>query len=141
MTMKFNAKMRNTFEVIRPSVGWHVFFDTVVDGINEDQNGCILSKVLRDKAINVCLNDFVDLTGFEAFINSFHIDDYVEDANNWLATALLLAGKIKSKDSRLCIIISMDDVSCTIRFHCNRFGEKWLAEDIEGYLEDAVMII
>ena len=87
--------------------------------------------------------------GFEAFINHVHLDDELE-----LPAAdpmvLVQAGRYATElADRLeraypgevfVLIIGLGD-SCTVRFHKLRPGESWIADDLEGYENEAMMVV
>lgn len=37
--------------------------------------------------------------------------------------------------------VSISEDSCVVRFHQCRKGEQWLADDLEGYAEEAVLVL
>lgn len=106
-------------------------------------NGFVFLKMLYEKATNVSEIDFPDRTGYECFINSVHIDDFVEA--DCLITACMFVDFIfkKWKDANikgvLCAIISSEELSTIVKIHLKRNGESWLDENIEKY-EDAVLV-
>lgn len=93
----------------------------------------------------VSLEDFSDLTGLECFVNSLHIDDFVDD--NWIATAIWFYEKtsslLKSKypNAFFRFIISCCELSCTVRFHKIRSGEQWICDDVDTYEDEAILIL
>lgn len=94
---------------------------------------------------SVSIQDFPDRTGYECFVNHYHIRyDGSHAALRQLVTEI--AGVRKSlleyaPDRGFLIIVSISGGECTIRFHERRPGEAWLAGDLEGYTEDAVAAI
>ena len=57
-----------------------------------------------------------------------------------LLTAKLLASELGRHEGRFNIILSYDGESCAVRFHKVRKGERWLAEDLEGYVDEGVLV-
>jgi len=39
------------------------------------------------------------------------------------------------------VIVAVEVHGCTARFHQLRQGEAWIAEDLEGYADDAVLLL
>jgi hypothetical protein len=139
--MRLNSEMRRWLSS-DPGFGeWPDFLDEVVDGIAEIDDGVVVSAPLKDRSGNATIPSFVDATGYEAFVNHVHVDDYVQDRGLWLAVSILYAARIKAKDPRLVVIISIDEQSCTVRFHRMRVGEEWLSGDLEGYADEGIMVL
>ncbi|MDU9035893.1 hypothetical protein [Pseudomonas corrugata] len=117
--------------------------DLVAQGISE-QNGCFFISALSRKKTNAVEADFQDLTGWECFINSIHIDDYV--SSDYLANAFLLVmavldeWKCRGFDGVCQAIISSDEFGATVKFHFLREGEFWLGDDLEGYEESVLLL-
>ena len=57
-----------------------------------------------------------------------------------LLTAQLLASELARHEGSFNIILSYDGESCAVRFHKVRAGERWLAEDLEGYVDEGVLV-
>lgn len=81
---------------------------------------------------------FDDLTGVECFVNHLHFQS--------LARALTTAEKIRrtleeSFSGAFQIIVAGRSGDFTVRFHKKRAGESWLSEDLEGYEEEAVLLL
>jgi hypothetical protein len=116
----------------------------VHSGFIEVESCCFL-KYLYHKETNVSPADFPDKTGLECFINSFHLEDYVEE--NWLPYALWVINQLFEKYANLfnhnllTAIVTQDDLSCTLRFHLKREEESWLDEDLDSYKEEAILVI
>ena len=97
--------------------------------------------------------EYNNRTQFEAFENHIHMSDFILNEHGLilldfgLAIAKVLSLKLNSVFPRykFRIIISYDITNkfgnyndCVIRFHKLRSGEKWLANNLEDYKEDAV---
>jgi len=108
------------------------------------RDGCILLAALADQGTNVTLHDFPDKTGYECFINSFHVEDYVK--NDYLSYAylfvevLLNAWVTLNKNDRATAIVSSDESGTVVKLHVSREGESWLADNLEGY-EEAILMV
>ncbi|KKO47501.1 hypothetical protein VT06_16765 [Arsukibacterium sp. MJ3] len=108
------------------------------------EDGCYFLSKCFCVVTNATQDDFPDNTGYECFINSINVDDYVED--KFLEYGLCLVSKVFSKWRSMCFekelraILSMDEFGLKIKFHVFRNGESWLDSELEGY-EEAVMLV
>lgn len=96
-------------------------------------DGCFLSKKLFSYCQSNFLGNFEDEISFECFVNSFHMDDYVNE--RYFEYSIIFSNSIIKKwnekyDGKLNIIISLDDETLlpTIKFHVKREGLSWLDE-------------
>ncbi|MDR0183478.1 hypothetical protein [Lysobacter arvi] len=80
-------------------------------------------------------SNYVDLTGYEALENKFHVEDYCE--GDILGQAMLFLDEFKKRWStrfgKAVVIIDYDPTNelgatCTFRFHLERSGQMWLDE-------------
>ena len=107
-------------------------------------DGCYLLKKYLEIGTNVSFSDFPDKTGYECFINSVNIDDYVKD--NYLAQGLCFVRNILSRwnefqdDEVLMAILSLDELGSKVKFHTLREGEQWLADELDEY-EEAILLV
>ncbi len=89
--------------------------------------------------------DFPDKTGYESFINHVHrpFDGTAASLKSCLSYAIALQKGLTriAENLRVQVIVSVDDHGCTVRFHQLRQGEAWIAEDLEGYADDAVLLL
>jgi hypothetical protein len=102
----------------------------------ETDQGIVLERLLP-KTIDP--NVFQDKTGFEAWINKIHVEDYVDEttqgADDVLLQGLLYAERLAAKFAArggafrifLCVDNDSNDVTC--RFHVVREGEPWFIDD------------
>jgi hypothetical protein len=135
MLMAANIK-RDFFEVptwhnLRP----HSF--VVVDG-------SVLLKDEYEKSKHVTLRDFPDRTGYECFVNHVHFP-FDGTSNSFLtclgfAVALLHGLADWADDRRFEVIISVGG-DCTVRFHEIRSDENQMADNLDGYREEAILIL
>jgi hypothetical protein len=88
-----------------------------------------------------------DRTGWETFINHFHVDptdDTFADLAVAAAAALELVRQIEQlnppRSARVIVSRNLQGEfpNSTVRFHRLRPGETWLAADLEGYRNEAV---
>jgi len=86
---------------------------------------------------------FPDDTGYEAFINHFHVD-----AENPLKAVTVgyrvvhaVARTLQLNIDRPCrVILAIDEQSASVRFHVRRVAEDWLSTDLEGYSEPVLVV-
>ena len=96
------------------------------------------------------ISAFPDDTGYEAFVNHLHVDlpdgslDPVRVANGIAALDHLQRAVESFPDAgsvRLILAVSFDEYAAvTVRFHRRRRGEEWLAADLEGYEQEAILV-
>lgn len=89
--------------------------------------------------------DHKDQTGFECSINHVHLPFDGTDASlkSCLSYAIALHKGLTriAKSRSFQVIVAVEDRGCTVRFHRLRQGEAWIAEDLEGYADDAVLLL
>ena len=94
---------------------------------------------------------FQDRTGYEAFINKVHVDDFIDVSGSEQVGALVQQGARAAVDlshrleteGRFRVLLSLDaDLpTMTLRFFERRHGEAWGAEDPDAFqLEEVLMI-
>ena len=95
-----------------------------------------------------------DSTGYECSVNHVHIEEFVDAGRSWSlleslvqgykyaqALAALLDGKGAFEVILGCQDPAAEWAGCTVRFHLIRPGEEWLAPDLEGYEEEAILVL
>jgi hypothetical protein len=118
---------------------------SIVDSGFVSEDGAWFVAWLRGRGSNANKASFSTPTEFECFINHLHLDDFGEQ--NLLGNALYcdaalrqrLAGQL-GKDA-MRSIISLDETGCVFRCHVIRAGERWNADDLDSYKEEAVLVI
>jgi hypothetical protein len=107
--------------------------------------GSLLLKDEYEKAKHVKLGDFPDRTGFECFVNHVHLpyDGSRESLQSCLCyVTALQKGLTQFGEGRpFLVILSVSDGDCVVRFHQRRPPESWLADDLEGYAEEAILVL
>ena len=107
-------------------------------------DGCYFLKALYKKA-KATQQDFPDKTGYECFVNGFHIEDYV--AGNYLREAFLFAKEMfagwAKLNNKLCLtcIVGQTESGAKIRFHVKRKGECWLNESELDEFDEAICVL
>lgn len=108
-------------------------------------NGSVLLADQYRLSITTSPNQFPDRTGYECFVNHVHLP-----FDGTRAAMLQLMGRIEglrkslrayAPDRNFQITLSIANGEGTIRFHERRPGEAWLADDLEGYTQEAVAAI
>lgn len=93
---------------------------------------------------NASLDDFPDKTGYECFINSINIDDYVDC--DYLLQGVMFTRKIFSlwndlgENQKLIANFSLDEFGLKVKFHLERSGEQWLSDELEDY-EESILVV
>jgi len=108
-------------------------------------DGCAFLAALQIRGGNSRLDSFPDRTGYECFINSIHIDDYV--TSDFVLQACLFVealfeswrGGEGTGCRKLQAIISCDEFGAVVKFCLVRDGESWLSDDLEKY-EEGILV-
>ncbi|XHF34255.1 hypothetical protein OXH62_04700 [Pseudomonas chlororaphis] len=108
-----------------------------------ERDGCIFIAALNPQS-HMSLDSFPDRTGYECFVNSVHIDDYVSD--DLLATAISWLSLVLDQWNKFGLpgvlqgSVSTDEFGATVKVHVLRPDEPWVGDDLEGY-EQAVLTV
>lgn len=109
-------------------------------------NDCFFLKYFFDIRGTPSFDTVQDETGAEVFVNSFHIDDYVD--TNHLEQALAFAkaaydiattSKFNLLASQLCFVITLSEYGANIKTFRVRANQPYLTDDLEGY-EQPILI-
>jgi hypothetical protein len=112
---------------------------------------CVLLKDQWDPNGHVKIADCFDKTGFECLINHVHLP--FDGSNETLISCLEYAAMLQEalmplateRLLRVIVSLSEDDefpkFACTVRFHQIRPGETWIAEDLEGFKSEAILVV
>ena len=94
--------------------------------------------------------DFRDATGLECSANKLRMEAMFPARivlscpllllTAGLLTAKTLATELARYQGRFNVILSYDGESCAVRFHRIRAGERWLSDDLEGYVDEGVLV-
>jgi hypothetical protein len=116
-----------------------------------DLGGAIVFTAMYNIAENVKPENFPDLTGFECFVNHIHVEDQLDgpvtDQTQILKQGIAFA---LATESQLCsifsgkpfkVIVAATAHDCGVRFHLVRPGEEWLASNLDGYAEEAILVL
>ena len=124
---------------------------TLAENVFLDANDCILLQELAEQGKFVQLEDFPDKTGYECFVNKFHVEDYLAKSvfsqqdllKHAMAFAYKLEGTLLAKYSDISfeLVISIQKLSCVAYLHIIRENEAWVAQDIESYRSEGVLVM
>ncbi|MBS9444379.1 MULTISPECIES: hypothetical protein [Photorhabdus] len=110
-----------------------------------EMDGCFLSKKLLSYCQSNSPSNFEDEIAFECFVNSIHMEDYVNEKH--FEYSIVFSNSVINKWNKdhadnLNFIISLDDETLlpTIKFHLRREGASWLNEDNLDSSIQAVLI-
>jgi hypothetical protein len=94
--------------------------------------------------------DFPDPTGLECSANRMRMEGLLDPnlvdscplllLTAGLFTARAVAQELQKHVGRFNVIVSYDGESCAVRFHKVREGERWLAEDLDDYVDEGVLV-
>jgi hypothetical protein len=106
------------------------------------------SVFLRDefaRSRHHSVTDFADLRALETFINHVHFP-FRDDRQSLLEAVEYSASLQKclceySAEKKFVILMCVSDRRCTVRFHQARTNETWLADDLDSYHDEAVMVL
>ena len=103
-------------------------------------------EAFSSKNSHVKTSDFPDLTGYECFLNSVHVDDYVREnvvEQGFLFIERVFLGWQKLLGSRTLNALASIEApgSMVVKFHLLRDGESWAADPLDDYLEEAVLVV
>lgn len=114
-------------------------------------HGAIVFTAARSIGESIDLKNFPDLTGFECFVNHVHVEDHL-GRSGWDPQSLVRQGVAfaRETESRLRsefpgqpfkVIVASTAQNCGVRFHLDRPGEQWLANDLDGYAKEALLVL
>ncbi|ETS33618.1 hypothetical protein PTE_00793 [Photorhabdus khanii NC19] len=140
MMLKINLKMKQKMKELK---GNHLVLTDELQSIISsgfiEKEHCFFSKKLMNYSSSASKKHFQDCVGFECFVNSLHIDDYVDknhlEYSILFCNSLLISWEYLNPNDKLNVIISLDEFGALIKFHLDRNGEMWLSEDLESYDE------
>jgi len=114
-------------------------------------DGAVVFTSLRKIAGSLDVKNFPDLTGFECFVNHIHVEDEldgpVDSRTRLLRQAIAFAVAVNNQLHSLFpgkafrVIVAASGSGSGVRFHAVRPEEEWLASDLDGYEEEAVLVL
>lgn len=141
----FNEKMYNLFKTLQFSESnLHENLLGIIASGFLNVDGCYVISALLKNCQSIGERDFVDKTGYECFVNSIHIDDYVDD--EFLQQAFLMVEKgfevwnAQNKSLPLVGLVSKTDFGANVKFYLQRPNEVYINSNEVDKFEDAIML-
>ncbi len=139
MMSDFNSSMILQSMVLPPSVQERLSRTSFI--LEED---CYFVEYLYNKRGNATLSLFQDETGYECYVNHFHVDDYHGEDKVMACVKLCVVMSERWRTTEfgwlpLRQIVSFDGASWAYRCHVVRNGQSWHPHDLDQY-EDPVMV-
>lgn len=123
----------------------------------KEVDGAIILEIVEDGSMPEKLNmeNIIrydgNLSGYEGACNEIRLNDYIKypkgNGRSVLKFALQLQKswmakiKIEYPDYKFCFILFYDGEFANLRFHRIRVNEIYLAEDLEDYEEEGVLVV
>lgn len=107
-------------------------------------NNCYFLKQLYEMQKSANLEDFVDKTGYECFVNSIHIDDYLK--SDFIIQGYLFLDKVfklwnqLGNSHRLKGYLSQTEYGANVKFHVLRENENWIQQQDVDKFEEPILI-
>jgi len=124
------------------------------DGVIE-QSGVWLLRAMLPEGFNadLAVSQSFDRTDVECSANHVHVEEFVDASRCWSSLQIVSQGHAFAQ--RLVVLLESmgafeiilsfhegaDAGGCIVTFHLIRPGEEWLAPDLEGYEEDAILVL
>jgi hypothetical protein len=147
--MKLNRRMGGYLEDLRSRDVDAVVPPRALDVQIVEAGGCFLLHGFVKKP-HLSPGAFRDQTGLECIANRLRMESMldarlVRTCPLLLLTAGLLTAKAMSValaqyPGRFNVILSYDGESCAVRFHKIRARQRWLAENLEDYVDEGVLV-
>lgn len=109
-----------------------------------ERDGCYFLKHFYEKCKSLTRKDFIDRTGYEAAVNEFPMNIFVENAN-FTHTILFVKmlsiywGELTNGED-INIIVAETNFGFLVRFYVVRDGEEYHDENLENY-DEGVLIV
>jgi hypothetical protein len=119
----------------------------LLDSPVAERDGCVLLSAVVPTSTNASIASLGSRTAYECFVNAFHVDRYLDgelEGEALTLQAVALADRLFAKlaaRGRIRVIASFNEDDATLRFHRIRPDESWLAHDLEGYLDEALLVL
>lgn len=153
MNIKTNNLMKNELKQVFSKKRNQIHDEKLISLVKEGyllENGCTFLKSLVKYSYSELLN-FSDKTGYECFVNKFHLCDLIGEKNlklsdivyQGLLTSYLMADSLYNLNELNYMIIASIDLEVedfTLRFHTMREEESYLLDDLEQYEQPIITI-
>ena len=114
-----------------------------------ETGGCFLLRGFVNKP-HLSPAEFPDETGLECSANRLRMESMLDARlvrscpllllTAGLVTARAVSAALAQYPGRFNVILSYDGESCAVRFHKIRARQRWLAEDLEEYVDEGVLV-
>lgn len=154
--MKMNRKMQSSLGIANPAdfaYGEQLserLSQLLAEGFSV-LDGAVVFTSARNIAESVGPANFPDLTGFECFVNHVHVEDHLDGSlpsptqllKQATAFAFAITDHLRSRfpEKAFRVIVSATASGCGVRFHQVRPLEDWLASDLDGYADEAILVL
>lgn len=140
--MKVNKIMKGLLVEVK-RVALEVELNRIAHSGFVEREGCMFLAALNPQS-HMALCSFPHRTGYECFVNSIHVDDYVRtdilaSAVSWLSLVLDQWNK-SGLPGTLQGYVSHDEFGAIVKVHVFRLDEPWLSDNLEGF-EQAVLAV
>jgi hypothetical protein len=147
--MKLNRRMGGYLEDLRSRDVEAVVPARGVDVQIVETGGCFLLRGFVDKP-HLSPKDFPDQTRLECSANRLRMESMLDSRLvrtcplllliAGLLTATAMSAALARYPGRFNVILSYDGESCAVRFHKIRACQRWLAENLEDYVDEGVLV-
>lgn len=146
-TMNIKANREMSLLLRGKGVAWpavHKAFNEKIPEL-EHVDDCVVLRSEYERNKHLKVTDLPDRTGFECFINHFHIP--FEDTRESLVHCLDYVAALECALSStplagpFRVILAISDRDCTVRFHRIRPNENWIDENLEMYKSEALLVL
>jgi hypothetical protein len=144
--MKMNAKMSALLAQFDSSIPSSIAnWDQLGEPQLTEVGDSVLLKDQLKSTAHVTLADFQDRTGYECFINHVHVP--FDTTRESLQASVEFASRLRSelaliaKGRPFLVILAISGKHCPVRFHQRRPNEVWLDDDLEEYVEEAILVL
>jgi hypothetical protein len=116
--------------------------EIIRDGFIEREN-CFFIKKLFEMQNHLKPTDFPDALGYECFVNSLHLDDYIK--SDFIDQGLILTKEVFNKWNEkninlvLKAVLSQTDFGANLRFYTYRNAD-WINENEINNFEEPLLI-
>lgn len=140
--MKINNKMQKYVHKIKSHIDISNDLIGIMDSGFVTEDGCCYILALRDGVGSISRLSLSDCIDRELFVNSLHLEDYVENDIVGVAIAFmkLVLWKWSSISSdNMRGVLSVNDEACVVKFFLSR-GDDLFLEGLDEYI-DAILVL
>jgi len=144
--------LKYSLDPSRPTEALDPALTNIVSHGMREWEGCWLLTALFDEKSSTSRAHFPDCTGYETFINLVHLDGLIEveptgEVGQRVAQGLayvhaLYGLALPLGAFRVIFSVSEDPLlNVSVRIHRRRPDEVWLLHDLEGYQDEALLVM